>query len=508
MKHLVISLLVLFTSVAHGMEYPISATSSWIEVAARSPFVGIIECVRAGATVSEFKVVETWKGEAITETFHYRGTFRPGGRLLVCMEPDTGGYETYRYYLNSLLQPVGGGELTLSTWPEAAPDYHAVDSIVRSDIHLSADGSETIQHFYAREHTTLGAFRETLRKLLDSDGARREAILIEGALAVLLETPPELELLFQPGSDGSKHDQYDLNTLLGALLRTDSPLDRERVGWSIGRAGGEHTLRFLESAPTEDAEHAAWLAKLKEEIRARLARSTTQSDRYLPKIPAPLRETEARRNLVKFSPVEGSDPEWERAVLSLLDSDPVFLAGYIADFDASPFPYRGALSNFALWFAQNCRTDHVKCYRKLSKSKLPAVAATGALYLSLADAEKGIALLEIWAKKPGPLTQWAADALVLHGRREYVAQALANVRDAETNSGAPLLPPLASAVAAVLANAAHEAAIPLPLDNHGGRAAWLLLPTDGSPAKWWEEHGDQLVLKPLPLQWPIPSEKK
>lgn len=306
MKHLVISLLVLFTSVAHGMEYPISATSSWIEVADRTPFVGIIECVRAGATVSEFKVVETWKGESIDGTFHYRGSYRPGGRLLVCMERSTGGFETHRYYLNSLLQPLGGGDLTLSTWPESAPEYHAADSIVGSDIHLAADGSETIQHFYAREHTTLGEFRETLRKLLDSDGARREAILIEGTLAVLLENPPGLELLFQPGPDGTKRDQYDLNTLLGALVGADSPLDQERVGWSIGRAGGEHTLRFLESAPTEDAEHAAWLAKLKEDIRARLARGATPGDQYLPKIPAPLSEKEARRNLVKFSPVEGT----------------------------------------------------------------------------------------------------------------------------------------------------------------------------------------------------------
>lgn len=505
MKRIVISLSVLVASLAHALSYAPSATLSWIEVADFSPFVGIIECIRSGATVSEFKVVETWKGEAIAGTFHYRGSYRPGGRLLVCMKPSTGDYETHRYYLNSLLQPLGGGELTLSTWPEAAPDYHAVDSIVGSDIHLPADGSESIQHFYAREHATLGEFRQALRELVESEGPAREAILIGGALAVLLETPSDLEPLSQPRPEGAPSTQHDLNTLLGVLVRADSPLDPERVGWSIGRAGGEHTLRFLESVPTEDAEHAAWLAKLVEEIRARLARSATQSERYAPKIPAPLREAEARRNLLQFAPVEGCSPEWERAVLSLLDSDPVYLAGYIADFDAKPFPYRGAASNFALWFAQNCPTDHVKCYRKLSKSKLPAVAATGALYLSFADAEKGIALLETWAEKPGPLTQWAADALVLHGRREYVARALADVRDEATNSGTPLLPPLASGVAAVLANAAHEAAIPMPLDNHGGRAAWLLLPRDGSPAKWWEEHGDQLVLKPLPLRWTIPS---
>lgn len=505
MKQLVISLLVLFTSVAHGMQYPISATSSWIEVADRSPFVGIIECVRAGATVSEFMVMETWKGEAIEGTFHYRGAYSPGGQMLVCMASSRGDYETYRYYLDSLLQPVGGGELTLSTWPEVAPDYYAVDSIVGSDIHLPADGGDTIQHFYGREHATLGEFRQALRELVESEGAAREAILISGALAVLLETPSDLESLSQPRPEGASSTRHDLNTLLGALVRADSPLDPERVGWSIGRAGGEHTLRFLESAPTEDAEHAAWLARLVEGIRARLARSAAPGDRYLPQIPEPLRAAEARRNLLKFSPVEGTHPEWERAVLSLLDSDPVYLAGYIAEFDASPFPYRGAASNFALWFAQNCRTDHVKCYRKLSKSKLPAVAATGALYLSFADEEKGMALLEKWAENPGPLTQWATDALVLHGRREYVARALADVRDVATNSGAPLLPPLASGVAAVLANAAEEADIPMPLENHGGRAAWLILASDGSAAKWWEENSDQLVLKPLPLQWPIPS---
>lgn len=505
MKRLFITLSILLSALVHASQVPMSAIPSWIEVADRSAFVGIIECVRAGALISEFKVVETWKGDEIGGTFHYRGSYRPGGRLLVCMQPLTRSYETYRHNLSSLLQPVGGGELPVSTWPEAAPEYIQADSIVGSDISIAPDGSGTVQHYFRREHESVDGFREALRTLLASDEAMREAILINGALRILLQEPSKLDRKFL---QKPREDDVTLDQLLAALLKADSELDPECVAWAIGRAGVAHTLRHLESVQLEGDERATWLAKIVETIRTRLDR---EAKGYLsspqswskPK----LTKAEAKRQLHQFGPTAGSSLEWFKAVDALLDEDPVYLAGFIAKFDSSPFPYRGAASNLGLWFAQNCPTEQVKCYRKLSKSKFSAAAAVGGLYLSFAEPEKGMALLEKWAEKPGPLSQWAADALVVHGRREFVAQALANVRDEATNSGVPLLPPLASGVAAVLANAAHEARIPLPPSEPPGQA-WLFLPQNGSALSWWKEHGDRLILKPLPLHWPIqPTEK-
>jgi len=504
MKLIFYFLSILLSSLAHGLEYPMSATPSWIEVADRSAFVGIIECVRAGALISEFKVVEMWKGDDISGTFHYRGSYSPGGRLLVCMEPVTRERQTYRHYLSSLLQPNSGGEIPIATWPEATPEYFQADSIVGSDIPLLPDGGGLLQHYFIRKNSTVSEFRDSLRALLTSDEPTREAILIHGASRILLEESSAIDRLFPqiPSNDGVTLDQ-----LLDVLLNAENGLDPERIGWAIGRAGGAHTLRHLESVHLEGDERAAWLAKMMEEIRARLARDATKRNSYSPPPAMPLSEAEARQRLIQFAPKDGSTQEWEDAVLSLLDSDPIHLASYIAEFDSSPFPYLGAANDFALWFAQNCRSEHVKCYRKLSKSKVPAVAAVGGLYLSFAEPEKGLALLEKWAKKEGPLSQWAADALVVHGRRDYVAQGLVDVRDEATNSGVPLFPPLASGVAAVLANAAHEAGIAVPLDSHGGGVR-LILASDGSALSWWKEHGDKLVLKPLPLYWPIQGAAK
>ena len=500
MQRFFITLSILLSAFVHASQVPISATPSWIEVADRSSFVGIIECVRAGALISEFKVVETWKGEEISGTFHYRGSYRPGGRLLVCMQPLKRGYETYRHYLSSLLQPFGGGELPISTWPEAAPEYLQADSIVGSDIPIAPDGGGTVQHYFLREHSTVIGFRDSLRALLSSDEAMREAILIHGALRALNQDPSELDRLFP---QNTAENGVTLDQLLVAALKADNGLDPERVGWAIGRAGGAHTLRHLESVHLEGNERTAWLATIVESIRTRLdqeAKGYVSGPRAWSK--SKLTKIEAKRQIHQFGPTADSSLEWFKAVDALLDEDPIYLAGYIAKFDSSPFPYRGAASNIGLWFAQNCTTDHVKCYRKLSKSKLPAVAAVGALYLSFAEPEKGLALLEAWTRKPGPLSQWAADALVVHGRREFVAQGLVDVRDEATNSGVPLLPPLASGVAAVLANAAHEAGIPLPPDDHPVHV-WLFLPLNGNTIPWWQEHGDKLVIEPLPLHWPI-----
>ncbi len=505
MKHLFITLSILLSALVHASQVPISAIPSWIEVADRSAFVGIIECVRAGALMSEFKVVETWKGDEISDSFHYLGSYRPGGRLLVCMQPLTGGYETYRHDLSSLLRPYGGGELPVSAWPEAPPEYCQSDPIARSDIAIAADDGGVVQHHSSREHETVEGFRGALRVLLASDEQTREATLIRGALRILLQDTSRFDRMFpqNPAEVG-----LTLDRILDALLKADNGLDPERIGWAVGRAGGAHTLRHLESVNLEGDERAAWLSTIMESIRARLdweARGYERSPQSWPK--SNLTKVEAKRQLHQFGPTAGSSLEWFKAVDALLDEDPVYLAGYIAKFDSSPFPYRGAASNLGLWFAQNCPADHVKCYRKLSKSKLPAVAAVGALYLSFAEPDKGMALLEKWAEKPGPLSQWAADALVVHGRREFVAQGLADVRDEATNSGVPLLPPLASGLAAVLANAAHEAGVPLPPHDHPGHV-WLFLPQNGSALSWWKEHGDKLILKPLPLHWPIqPTEK-
>jgi hypothetical protein len=479
-----------------------SATPSWIEVADRSAIVGIIECVRAGALTSEFKVVETWKGDEIRGTFHYRGSYSPGGRLLVCMEPVTRERQTYRHHLSSLLQPVGGGELPVSTWPEEAPEYFQSDFIVGSDIPLLPDGGGLVQHYFIRKNSTVSDFRDSLRALMASDESTREAILVHGASRILVEESSVLDRVIPqlPAKDGITLDQ-----LLVALLNVENGLDPERVGWALGRAGGAHTLRHLESAQLEGDERAAWLATIVDTIRTRLDRESKGyvSDRQIwPE--SKLTKDEARTQLVKFAPTDGSSPEWIEAVLVLLDNDPTYLADYIAKFDTSPFLYWGASANFALWFAQNCPTDHVKCFRRLSKSKLSPVAAVGGLYLSFAEPKKGLALLEKWAKKPGPLSQWAADALVVHGRREYVAQALADINDIplETYPKYPTLPPLATAVAAVLANAAHEAGLPLPVG-----AGPLQLPADGGALAWWKGNADKLVLQPLPFHWPIQEAK-
>lgn len=501
----------LFTSCipkAAGLSYSPEAFLSWEEVVANSDFVGIIACVRAGAHVSEFVVVDSWKGTIEQPRFRIHSSSRVGNRMLACLVPQRPEGTPYRDQVSSLMQPIGGMEAYLELWPEAAAEFRPADSISISIFPMDpVPGREAggTSRYSQGTVTPFDTLESRARVLLKTSGEAREALLIASALRHLLENPGRFERAFQvPEANGTTRNVHDLNDLLAVLLDPETEIDRQRIAWALGRAGGEGTLARLEAWNFEVEEDRTWLADVIEKLK-RYASNRKRA--YTPWKPEPMGDDlsiqDAKRAL-KRVPENRKDFTWDlmepwcNAFEVMTVRKPYYLAKYLHDFDPVVSYSEMAGQNLAVWYATRIREDRVRCLKTLATAEHPGIALAGAAYLLHEDPALGVGALEAWANTDSPLRRQAAELLVAYGKKEFVPIML---ESATTTTTRPITWGSHQAALATLSNAAHHADVPQP-----PQAGYPIEEYQTSLRTWWEAYGKNMTLNSLPVQWPPPAE--
>ena len=492
---------------AEGLSYSPEAFLSWEEVVANSDFVGVIECLHAGAQVSEFVVVSSWKGTIAEPSLRLQWPSRVGDRFLACLLPRPPGGTPSLDNLNFLLQPIGGMEGRLGLWPEEAPNYRQADpigwSIFPLEPETAGEAGSTTRYSPGTE-TSFETMKSRTQAVVESSGGARDALLIASALRYLLEDHAPSDLAFQASGPNPTHrDAGNLDDLLAVVLDPDTGIDRQRIAWALGRAGREETLARLEDWTYEREENKTWLAHIIIKLRHyESARNTKQ----VPWKPQPMRDdmsTREAKGALKIAQKKQKDfsqdlfEPWCEAFEVMTTRKPHYVAKYLRNFDPSVFYDEMAGQNLAVWYATRVREDRSRCFQTLATAEHPGIALAGAAFLLHEDPERGTHALEAFVKKDGPLRIQAAQLLVAHGNKDFVSVML---EYRHTTTGPQRTWGMRQAAMATLSNAAHNANVPQPGEPHwANRSEETETPMISS---WWQTYGPTLTLDPLPVHWP------
>ena len=506
----IIALTFLLHNAVSALSYSPEAFLSWEEVVAKSDFAGVIECVRAGARVSEFKVVEAWKGEIAGPTFRLGGAPRVGDRFVACLRPFVPDEYYHPDHLPSLLQPVGGAEVLRGIWQEAPSTHSPSDPLVWSVLGFDPDTLDIGRTFEYDGHLkTLDRYKAVSLVVINSTGEAREALLIASALRSLIVEPTDPEALILPRwIDTPQRGEGGLDDLLAAMLDPQGGLDRKQIGWALSRAGGEITLGKLAQWNYSSQADADWLAEVVKKLRERLA-----ADVNPPRVstPHPLDwspNIRADKKRLRQVPVNREDfigkefTLWCDAFERLTAKRPKFVAEYLKTFDSRGLFGNDATQNLGVWFAVRCSEERAACFQLLMASDDPTNRAIGAAFLAFEDPKQGVPALERLAGEEDLIRYWAAYTLVAHGRKEYVPLALEGFpgdweKQVIRRPWEAFLP--------ALSNAAADSNLPQPGGPH-----WRGVTTPEGREElvaWWAQYGEQVNLKPLAFQWP-PVERR
>jgi hypothetical protein len=480
---------------AIALSYSPEAFLSWEEMVAESEFVGIIECVRSGVVVSEFKVVETWKGKIAEPTFRLVDSPRVGDRYMVGLRP----FVPFEYSPTAHLYTLMFRNSPLEIWTEAPATHSSVDPLSRGIVRIDPDRLVVGGTFgYREDWRSVSRFKSDSLAVVESKGEKLEALLIVCALRSLVK-----ESTVVPQSlDVANRGESGLDSVLAAMLDPQAGIDPEAVRWALRRAGGEATLAKLEAWPFPFQVDADWLADVVQGLQ----------NRPRPEVSSPYLEDsyqidesealEADKEWLK-KPVD-SEPSidleqlerWCSAVERLTAKQPEYIAEFLKSLDTGVLPEELKVQIPAIWFATNCPKDRTACLRILSTSSNTTIRAIGAAFLAFEDPLGGLSALEQLASEKGPNEHWAVCMLVAHGKKAYVPRALEGyLGDSPESITQWLVDPYLP----VLSNAAADADLPQP-----GGPYWREVDVPNGRERlvaWWAEYGDRMTLKPLAYHW-------
>ena len=459
--------------------------------------MGVVECVRAGAGVSEFRVVEAWKGRLPNDTCNLEWSVPCGERLLVTLRESRSGLDP-AYLLYWMLSPSGGLERIFEAWPTRQSGFASVNA--EAGLVTLPYNKKRAWHPYGGHLTDIGAFRAATLSLLSAGPEMREVMVMRGIAllfmlgeaSVKMGATPEMTLLEEILENATSPAEV-INPLLMLAQQYPEKWQHE-VEWALVRGGGEHTLACLHSVDTQArGASGEWLPSVIQKLEARIAEPKKQaSGRWLGGLPFdPDNVDEVREFLLSRGPLgQNAAPSypWCHAFTALARAEPLTCARYLRDLDAiqAALGRKYLTYNLACHFVQFCPRDHAKCFRELAKSDIPAIKAVGALRLAFEKPRRGTEALKQLAREDTEWGTWAAAYLVALGDAGYVDQTLELYnRNTRVSEERLYFCGIGRKVMAVLSNAAKDAGVPQPSSPY---------------TIWWATHRDTLKLQPLPYE--------
>jgi hypothetical protein len=434
----------------------------WKELFLGSDFFGVVECEVAGEVVSEYRVIESWKGP------------KAGERVRIRIPPDVGGPRMpvalvgERFLMAAYVSPSARMMSTTS-----GPDDPVWWRNIRHDYSLPLlQGAERMppegggNPFFGSGAKSLSAFGAKLAPLARLS---LEAQKLELAKKIASQSGAPKAFQAKLKKAASPREAVTL------ILELDSSPDGEEHRWTVAKLLRDCIPDSLVSAAmrTTPAERRGVLAKewLEEESEG----------------PPKLDLAKLRGALV----APDSD-EFSEAVEELPKHDCRFMADWIVN--RTEVIARAGYVIGSL-FAQRCATDRAQNLRRVAEeAKEPFVRAAAAIYLLQEDETVGTPLVQRIANEDGDAGAWAALALARRGDKSLVPRLLRLLSDAppETDSaGRWHHDSLQTRVAVLFSNSAKASKVATPP-----------LPPQGnwdpkfSPAlvEWWAQYEKAIVL--------------
>jgi hypothetical protein len=495
----------LFVIAASNADATLTQPQPWQEAVYRAEFVGVLRCTRPGLTVSEFEVVESWRGPAagtriLVNASAWLSQSWTGDRVSVALNEfeirDRPSREVFGWHTIH-------GEHDYLLWPEPATNWHPSEFVINE--HSNWDYLADYLFLNAR---SFDEARETVRVFLELDTDERQVELIK-ALAqhsvVRISNPiertyPEFkEMEVRLATVDSTHQ---------ALSAIFDLVSARPATWT------DPVLNFARALPMELAQVAA------DEVAAHqnLPPSFVDKVAYRPKelkewadsVPTlDITDPAVAMSVVAEPPSGPGEVEgWRQAVACLVHKAPREVAKMLQETRNGEVYIRSPKEpfNLAIYLCRNTPEIRSEISYSLLQSNHDGVRLVGATHAIFSEPASGVAALRKLVDADGMAGAYAASILVCDGHSEYFATAL-DLFGNETNGRSivpsnsisyeylpgwwRILPTLRVAAEHWAQDAGLDSSPPNPFDFEGiqyGR------PDTGISdlRDWWEQHASEL----------------
>jgi len=490
----------------------------WQLIVEQADLAGIVECVTAGEIVSEYRIVESWRGPkagTVVRTQGCASVWEPS--LPIALVGDRSLVAAWKWrsdfrLISGVRMGYGPGGSIPEWWRESPAEFVIASPLGMSGLPARVRTDQGwANHLLGGYADGLSSFRKEVKSFLALSDEAREAAVLRSMI--------DWHVIRGPG--GTFHgDPIPARTLeaRAASSRVDSIVTAviafAKTGDRSGSAamhvlhgGGRYTLASLTKYRdvNGDFQHSLLTAEISL-IRRRLGLDPPENYNpiAIPPRPSPLALTSMRVALHEPTERTGSQDDYRRAqdqreafeVLTVYDPDAVadyLMTWYPTD---NNFEHESDGYGMASYFAWRCTGDRASYFRRLLQAQDGYVRAVAAIYLRFEDEEAGTAALRGLVAWHGDVGALAALSLARRGDKGAVDRALEVF---QTAPGATVWERLhinlQKRLLVLFSNSAKSSGVPQPdhrtyaSSEEDQYALYMRLKS------WWSRYGPRLTLR-------------